>query len=308
VTSSSQEPTRSWPFVTLSALSLAAAIAHILFPSLKIDVVTLAFFGVAILPWIAPYIKSVTLPGGLEVVVQDIQRKVGQVQDQVNESSQHVQELKSAVQRLTFQGVPISDERQDEISSAVSKLHDFISRSGLPLPANEPTVRVDNDITSPFYLPDENEILISPSTTTESTFSLYLHHVLGAVYEDQPTDYHRGVLQYGLAWYYEASYVGALSLPKELQNGKVNDPPKAGYEGVVRLGAAWAQIFWRLRELLTATTTDRVLAAAWTQSTGQGQDFYRTFLGQLLKAVRHTGARNKEALIRKWFHEEGIDL
>ena len=58
--------------VTLGALGLA--LAHLLWPSLGIDAVTLALVAMAIVPWLAPLFKSLELPGGWKIQFQDLQR------------------------------------------------------------------------------------------------------------------------------------------------------------------------------------------------------------------------------------------
>jgi hypothetical protein len=58
--------------ITLCALFLA--IAHLILPNVKIDTVTLAFVIIAVLPWLALFIKSIELPGGWKIVLQDLQK------------------------------------------------------------------------------------------------------------------------------------------------------------------------------------------------------------------------------------------
>jgi len=58
--------------ITVGALLIA--IAHLVWPTVRIDAVTLALLVVALLPWLAPLVKSVELPGGLKVELQDLQR------------------------------------------------------------------------------------------------------------------------------------------------------------------------------------------------------------------------------------------
>lgn len=58
--------------VSLGALFLA--FAHLIWPSLAIDAITLALIVIAILPWIAPLIKSLELPGGWKVEFQELQK------------------------------------------------------------------------------------------------------------------------------------------------------------------------------------------------------------------------------------------
>jgi hypothetical protein len=58
--------------VTLISLCLAAA--HVLWPTLRIDAVTLGLLIVAVLPWLAPIFKSLEFPGGWKIQFQDLQR------------------------------------------------------------------------------------------------------------------------------------------------------------------------------------------------------------------------------------------
>ncbi len=63
--------------VTLGAI--AGLGVHLFFPELKIDAVTLGFFLLALLPWLAPLIKSAKLPGGFEIEFQDIKKAADKV-------------------------------------------------------------------------------------------------------------------------------------------------------------------------------------------------------------------------------------
>ena len=58
--------------VTLCALILA--IAHLIWPNIAIDAITLALVLIAILPWLAPLVKSLELPGGWKVEFQELQK------------------------------------------------------------------------------------------------------------------------------------------------------------------------------------------------------------------------------------------
>ncbi len=56
--------------VTVAACTIA--LAHIVRPAINIDAVTSAFLVLALLPWLAPLVKSVELPGGFKVQLQEI--------------------------------------------------------------------------------------------------------------------------------------------------------------------------------------------------------------------------------------------
>lgn len=55
--------------ITVSSLSLA--IAHLKFPDVTIDAITLTLFIIAIVPWLAPLFKAIEFPGGWKIEFQD---------------------------------------------------------------------------------------------------------------------------------------------------------------------------------------------------------------------------------------------
>ena len=57
---------------SISILSIAALIAHILWPLVTLDLASLVLILVALIPWLAPVIKSIELPGGFKIEVQDL--------------------------------------------------------------------------------------------------------------------------------------------------------------------------------------------------------------------------------------------
>jgi hypothetical protein len=58
--------------IVITITAIVIAIAHNLFPALKIDFVTLILIVVAVLPWLASVIKSLELPGGFKIELQDV--------------------------------------------------------------------------------------------------------------------------------------------------------------------------------------------------------------------------------------------
>ncbi len=58
--------------ITLAAIILAGA--HLLWPHLAIDLITLTLLIVALIPWLAPIFKSLEFPGGWKVEFQDLKR------------------------------------------------------------------------------------------------------------------------------------------------------------------------------------------------------------------------------------------
>lgn len=56
--------------ITLAALFVA--LAHLLWPSVKIDAITVTLVVIAALPWLGPLFKSVELPGGMKIEYQEL--------------------------------------------------------------------------------------------------------------------------------------------------------------------------------------------------------------------------------------------
>jgi hypothetical protein len=58
--------------LSITAAASLVALAHLIFPNVTIDFVTVALLVVAVLPWFAPIVKSVELPGGFKIQLQDV--------------------------------------------------------------------------------------------------------------------------------------------------------------------------------------------------------------------------------------------
>ncbi len=65
--------------VTIAALMLA--LAHLIWPKLSIDAITLGLLAIAVIPWLAPLIKSLELPGGWKVELQEMYQVTARAQD-----------------------------------------------------------------------------------------------------------------------------------------------------------------------------------------------------------------------------------
>lgn len=58
--------------ITIS--SIALAIAHLIYPDIKIDAITITLLIVAFVPWLAPLFKIIEFPGGWKIEFQDLER------------------------------------------------------------------------------------------------------------------------------------------------------------------------------------------------------------------------------------------
>lgn len=58
----------------ISSVALLGAVAHLVWPHLAIDAITLTLVGVAVIPWLAPLFKAVELPGGVKVEFAELEK------------------------------------------------------------------------------------------------------------------------------------------------------------------------------------------------------------------------------------------
>lgn len=58
--------------ILVSSIAAIGLIVHLIWPTINIDAIAFGFFVVIILPWLSPLIKSIKLPSGLEISLQDV--------------------------------------------------------------------------------------------------------------------------------------------------------------------------------------------------------------------------------------------
>lgn len=68
--------------IFITTIGVMGGLAHLFFPLLKIDAITVTLLIVAIIPWLEPLLKSVELPGGIKMEFQQLE-KVGEEAKQV---------------------------------------------------------------------------------------------------------------------------------------------------------------------------------------------------------------------------------
>ena len=64
--------------IVISIIAIAVALIHVIFPTLKIDSITLTLMTLAALPWLAPLFKSIELPGGVKLELSEKLEKITQ--------------------------------------------------------------------------------------------------------------------------------------------------------------------------------------------------------------------------------------
>ena len=58
----------------ITFVALLVALAHLIWPQLTIDAITVILLFIALVPWLAPLFKSLELPGGWKLQFQDFER------------------------------------------------------------------------------------------------------------------------------------------------------------------------------------------------------------------------------------------
>jgi hypothetical protein len=60
--------------IIVTAVAVSAVAAHLIFPKINIDIITVFLLGIALLPWLESLFKSVGLPGGIQFQFHDLSR------------------------------------------------------------------------------------------------------------------------------------------------------------------------------------------------------------------------------------------
>jgi len=90
-------------FITLFALFVA--LAHLIWPNITIDAITVTLLIVAVLPWLSSLFKSIEFPGGLKVEYQDLER----IEDRARKTGLLSEERSKTSEDYTFQTVASAD-------------------------------------------------------------------------------------------------------------------------------------------------------------------------------------------------------
>lgn len=116
--------------ITASALLLA--LGHLVFPSFTIDFITLVLLLVAVLPWTAPLVKSVELPGGFKIQLQDVKEAAQELfrVDTVIQPGTGELRTEGSAPELTLNAIPGIKFEADVISRAETAVASLKSVAG----------------------------------------------------------------------------------------------------------------------------------------------------------------------------------
>lgn len=284
-----------WPGGAISALALVGVAVHLIFPRLKIDAVSLALIGLAVVPWLGPILESIELPGGwrfefrrVEHAVETLQRKVDAKSADIETLVERVQE----VERLVILGTT-SPVLERELNADVRAFGTRLRSLHPSLTAPLPVVRIVPEFGAASYDVDAQEITLDPALAESPYFVLraLAHHLLlkpGRLSEPNPGvdpepaafDVESGLADYLVASHLQCERLGRIGLNekvrvlycaspeashvRDLTNGRrfdeiaEDEPYQSG-------GEVWAATFWELRQLYGPELVDRQLVAAWAE-------------------------------------------
>ncbi len=253
--------------ILITALALALALAHVVWPEVQIDAITLALIVVAVAPWLAPIFKSIELPGGWKFEYQEIQRRVDQVQRRVEE-----------VERLVVLGdtTPVIEDR---LNNAVRAFGTYLRAIHPAMDIPAPSVALEAGLDNAQYV--AGQIQLDPDFAGDdySVLREYAHHVLMARYRELMAS--ADAVESGLADYFVAGFTGdpvlgagLASVLHDRYGDTFTRPAVRNLQNTLRLeagqelnpweeGEIFGAAFWEMRQLMEPGEADQVLASAW---------------------------------------------
>jgi hypothetical protein len=319
-------PARLSMLVTVAALALMGV--HLALPSANIDGTTLALLAFALLPWLAPLVKTIDL-GGVKFELRDFRKEVT---ENLTANRERVEALADRVDKLAvaFSGA-VTPELADTLSTELGAFHSHLADAGIPLPETPPSVAIDEGLektknTIAYYDHNANSIHIDSKYADDADIILreYTHHILLSPLSERPDgddtstrEYERFALEYALADYFPCSFRNEPVLYRKTAARVGDSWPGTNLANDSRFGRrrprdfsavfaeanAWGATFWRARTLLSQQLADTVLFTLWRGANAQHQDIdFRTAVGHMLATSvaeqfgEETGAQMKEML------------
>jgi hypothetical protein len=298
--------------ILISVIAVAIAFVHLLVPALKIDWITLALLGVAIVPWLSPLLKSIEGPGGWKVEFREFRR---QVAEGLSENRERVTALTDRVDKLAlaFTGT-VSTEQQHRITDDLERFRTYLKNRGVDVPPQLPVVQgvpglsrrkerfVDYDseaavihVDSEFA--DDTDLLLY--TYAEHLLVYPLRDLQGQTEKESWTGGEQAILR-AIAHYLVCSFKGdpismrktaartpawrEINLENDRRFGQINR--FTPYTAMADERDVWGAVFWTLRGQITAEVTDPLVVTTWMQAEAlpNPKEFRQSF-GQLLVSL-----------------------
>ncbi|MGD0707579.1 MAG: hypothetical protein ABSA51_03905 [Anaerolineaceae bacterium] len=83
--------------------AILVAVAHLIWPKLTIDSITVLLFVIAVIPWLTPLFKSIEIPGGLKFEFQDLQKALTKAENigLISNNTQNLSRTDYSFQRIS---------------------------------------------------------------------------------------------------------------------------------------------------------------------------------------------------------------
>jgi hypothetical protein len=303
--------------IIISALAVILAVVHIIFPSVAIDTTTLLLLGVAALPWLAPILKSFKLPGGVEVVLRDIEGKIENVQARVHENAEQVQILADKVERYVFSG-DTAPPIEQQVSVLLNDFRSYLVDLGIAVPPTAPAIRIDKALRAGYYDGTKGEMVLGADLASDwMVLRQYCNHVLISAQRDNRLSLECRAVQSGLAYYFPCSYKDLIpEIDASLEGARITDvfasnkeavPPTDFVRRELAVGIAWLKLLWKVRDRVGKRNTDKACALAWT-NLSSGSDCYSNFANKMLEALDQHVESHVMAQITALLVETGLVL
>jgi hypothetical protein len=291
-----------WVSVIITVAALALAAVHIIVPNANIDAITLTLLVIAVVPWLAPILKTVELPGGWKFEFRELKEKVEQ---ELRDNSRQVRAVAQRVEQLAQFAIrgagPTS--LKDQLAGDLSRFREYLISLGVDLTGDPPGVEVgDATYENAHYDGRKNEIVAGLHfASSDVLYREYTHYVLGRVRgQTGLIAGQQDAVESALADYFPCSYRDDPQLGREIaaylrSRGGFNKPAIRDLETTAKMsdvadrrisqasGEIWAAAFWDIRKLLGMDATDRLLLQAWkdASSGGKAETDFITHIKQL---------------------------
>ena len=295
--------------VGISLAAVAALVVHLVWPQRATDTVTLGLLFIAFVPWLAPLVSRLKLPGGAEVEFREIRRDMARLAQRVE-----------TVERWALDTAIPADVR-DSLHAALTRYASYLD--GIPLPRGDALPQIyshpEGDNQS-FYLPEVNSILLGGVYADDPDMALheYTHVMLDANHPGwslavKPIE--SGLAAYLPCSFLDRPYLGGRTIVNAVAQGIssqdagifVQNDRRVDSEDetptMQNLGQAWAAVFWEIRSLLGQRTADRLLVDAWTDDKAVSAEEYVELVTHMIREDRQLADR--VGVIQQIFIERG---
>ena len=294
--------------VTLGALALAAA--HVAWPHLEIDSVTLVLIGIALAPWIAPLLKSFEL-GGAKFEFRELRQQVETLATTVEE-----------VKALVITGA--TPGQTQRLTAAVDDFQRYLRDIGVgQLP--QVAVRIEAGIRNAYYDGSAQQIVLDPQLSSDPypVLRQYAHHVLFTALPKGWAELGAAgaAIESGLADYLVASHTGSAALGAQAATALGGDGPirnldnKLSFEGLdasassQQGGEIWGAIFWELRQAIGPTIADPLLVRVWSAAPKFGpQTTWKPFVAALTAEIENAVGASTATELRANLARRGVPV